>query len=222
MKILISKAEKKNSRSLKLHRCIPRGDVDELAGILNNIISISNNTNINIFSKHKETMSEAPSFIGTDTLKNFEGIGEHDNRSTSFMDQLTQENEFDASGLRDQYQAKRHAIKGIRKDKDYNLVHNTINKLKKTNLSKVHDASKYKQDFLDLIINGNYRVKYIPAAARRDTVREYCKNHLDADGIPLYRLLATNATDPLGNSITDLNGDRLMILSLLINVVIQP
>ncbi|KAK8896387.1 hypothetical protein M9Y10_014285 [Tritrichomonas musculus] len=116
-------------------------------------------------------MSEAPSFIGTDTLKNFEGIGEHDaddigqwehdDRSKSFMDQLTQENEFDASGLRNQYQAKRHAIKGIRKDKDYYLVHNTINKLKISNLSKVRDASKYKQDFLDLIINGNNRVKYI-------------------------------------------------------------
>lgn len=165
-------------------------------------------------------MAEAPSFIGEETLRNFNGIDaqddddigtwEHDDRTTSFIDDLTQETPYDASKLAAEYQAKRHSVKGVRSDKDYNLIRNTIDNFQTPipNLSKARDASKYKQAFLNLIINGNYRIKYIPDAARRDTAHKYCKRHIDADGIPLYRLLPTNATDPLGSSITDLNGDR--------------
>lgn len=37
-----------------------------------------------------------------------------------------------------------------------------------TNIGKFgnSDSSYYKQNFLDIIINGNYRVKYIPSAAK--------------------------------------------------------
>ena len=67
--------------------------------------------------------------------------------------------------------------------------------------------SKFREMLIDMIINGNYRIKYIPNAAARDTAEIYCENSVDENGKPRYRLIPTNAKDPLGNDITDLNGD---------------
>ena len=67
--------------------------------------------------------------------------------------------------------------------------------------------SKFREMLVDMIINGNYRIKYIPNAAARDTAEVYCLNSVDENGKPRYRLLPTNAKDPVGNDITDLNGD---------------
>ena len=66
----------------------------------------------------------------------------------------------------------------------------------------------YNRLLLDMVINGNYRIKYIPNAATRDLAAEYCKKHRDDNGFPQYRLLPPNAEDPKGIPITDLNGDK--------------
>ena len=98
------------------------------------------------------------------------------------------------------------ATVGRRNGKDYENVKGRLGQF--GNLSLTGDSSTFKRNFLDMIINGNYRVKYIPSAAARDTAKEYCMNHLDETGVPKYRLLPTNSQDPLGNRITDLNGDK--------------
>ena len=48
----------------------------------------------------------------------------------------------------------------------------------------------------------------IISAATRDLAEAYAENHLDDNGLPSYRVLPTNAKDPLGQEITDLNGDK--------------
>ncbi|KAK8897826.1 hypothetical protein M9Y10_000054 [Tritrichomonas musculus] len=96
---------------------------------------------------------------------------------------------------------------GVPNRKFENIVEN-LEGFKVPSLSKSRVSSKYKQDFIDMIINGNCRIKYIPAAAKRDTAIEYCLKHTDENGIPKYRVLQTNTTDLFGNKITDLNGDK--------------
>ena len=99
---------------------------------------------------------------------------------------------------------------GKRENRDAPTVLSNIGKFGNLNIqSHTQNSSLYKQNFLDIIINGNYRVKYIPAAATRDQAKVYCHTHLDPDGKPKYRLLPTNAKDPSGEiEITDLNGDK--------------
>lgn len=62
----------------------------------------------------------------------------------------------------------------------------------------------------DILINGNYRVKFSPKCATRDGAEAYCKKRFDKNGYPLYRLVParSDTKDPLGNPICDLNGDR--------------
>ena len=100
----------------------------------------------------------------------------------------------------------RSGLMGKRSGKDFTNVKGHLDKF--GNLALSADSSAFKKNFLDMVINGNFRVKYIPAAAARDTAEEYCLKHLDENGVPKYRLLPTNSIDPLGNNITDLNGDR--------------
>lgn len=69
------------------------------------------------------------------------------------------------------------------------------------------NVSRYRQTFLDMIINGNFRVKFSPSLASRPSANKYCKNKLDKDGLPIYRVLPPNAKDAFGTPITDLNGD---------------
>ncbi len=95
---------------------------------------------------------------------------------------------------------------GRRNGKNYENVKGRLGEF--GNLSLAGDSTAFKKNFLDMIINGNFRVKYIPLAAARDTAKEYCLNHLDENGVPNYRLLPPNSYDPLGNEITDLNGDQ--------------
>lgn len=100
--------------------------------------------------------------------------------------------------------------RGRRDKKDMPLVNSTLkDSFDKLEIPRVGgNISYYRDKFIDMIINGNFRIKYIPNAACRDTAIEYCKNSVDKDGKPRYRLLPENAKDPLGNSITDLNGDK--------------
>ena len=107
--------------------------------------------------------------------------------------------------------AKAATVRGKREDRDAPTVLENIDR-DFTNLniqSPAKSSTYYKQNFLDLIINGNYRIKYIPAASTRDQATIYCHTHLDQDGKPKYRLLPTNAMDPNGEAITDLNGDKI-------------
>ena len=72
------------------------------------------------------------------------------------------------------------------------------------------DVSKYRGELFDILINGNYRVKFSPKCATRDGAEAYCKKRFDKNGYPLYRLVPArhDTKDPLGNPICDLNGDR--------------
>ena len=94
-----------------------------------------------------------------------------------------------------------------RADRTYDKVKKEIDGLHVPNLTQTRDLAKYRQALLDTVINGNLRIKFVAKAATRDLAKEYVESHLDENGIPMYRLLPTNSTDPLGNKITDLNGD---------------
>ena len=95
---------------------------------------------------------------------------------------------------------------GKRPNKDYDKIKQTLEDFKIPKLSR--DVNTYRRYFLDIIINGNFRVKYIPSCATRESAENYCKKRLDEDGVPSYRLLPTNERDPNGQSITDINGDK--------------
>ena len=101
-------------------------------------------------------------------------------------------------------------IRGKRSDRDIDDLPDKLKTFKVENLVNETEGniSFYNNHLLDIIINGNYRIKYIPNAAARDTAQEYAHNHVDENGVPRYRLLPPNAKDPIGNPITDLNGDR--------------
>ena len=99
-------------------------------------------------------------------------------------------------------------VSGKRPDRNYQNVMQHVSKdFTNLNISGVQDATFYKRNFLDIIINGNFRVKYIPNAATRDLALAYTSSHLDENGKPKYRLLPPNTTDPNDVPITDLNGD---------------
>ena len=102
-------------------------------------------------------------------------------------------------------------VKVVGKRKDRN-IDEQMKKMKEQfdnlNIGSAGDATYYKKNFLDMIINGNFRVKYIPNAATRDLAEKYCRKHVDENGKPRYRLLPVNAKDPNDVDITDLNGDQ--------------
>ena len=99
---------------------------------------------------------------------------------------------------------------GKRKDKDIDDIYERIKDIGPEDITtkNEHQLTYYKKNFLDTIINGNFRVKYIPNAATRDLATEYCHTHLDENNMPKYRLLPPNSKDPVGVPITDLNGDK--------------
>lgn len=93
-----------------------------------------------------------------------------------------------------------------RKNKNY-TINSTLLNSEYNNLRLQQDASGYNKAFVDMIINGNFRIKYIPALANRETAKQYCQKKLNPDGQPIYRVLPPNAKDAYGTPITDLNGD---------------
>ncbi len=103
---------------------------------------------------------------------------------------------------------KKGTVKGQRENRTMETIKEKLKRFKNLNISGTHDTTFYKRNFLDIIINGNFRVKYIAAAAKRDTAERYSRTHLDEDGKPKYRLLPKNAIDPNNKAITDLNGDK--------------
>ena len=69
------------------------------------------------------------------------------------------------------------------------------------------NTSEFRDGLWNILINGNYRVKFSPKCATRTGASEYCKKKFDENGYPLYRLIHANTRDDFGNSICDLNGD---------------
>ena len=99
-----------------------------------------------------------------------------------------------------------------RQNREFKNILENLEKYNNLTLPKAANSSinmnKFMQLFMHLIINGNYRIKYISQAATRLGALAYESSHLDENGIPKYRLLPTNSKDPLDNDITDLNGDQ--------------
>lgn len=78
---------------------------------------------------------------------------------------------------------------------DYTFDNRTVN------------TSEFRDSLWNILINGNYRVKFSPKCATRTGAKEYCKRKFDGNGYPLYRLIPPNTTDDFDNQICDLNGD---------------
>ena len=99
---------------------------------------------------------------------------------------------------------------GQRRNRDFETISNNMQNAFDNLVipSSPQEATFYKKNFLDIIINGNFRIKYIPNAATRDLATKYAHNHVDENGVPRYRLLPPNTKDPNGIPITDLNGDK--------------
>ncbi len=95
---------------------------------------------------------------------------------------------------------------GTRTNKNYDIIKQALEDFKIPKLSR--DVNTYRRYFLDIIINGNFRVKYIPSCASRESAENYCRKRLDEDGVPSYRLLPAKQSDPKGVAITDINGDK--------------
>ena len=68
--------------------------------------------------------------------------------------------------------------------------------------------SRFKQGLADILINGNMRIKFSPKLATREGAKLYCQSKLDDRGYPRFKLIGTNTTDPFGNDICDMNGDK--------------
>ena len=107
---------------------------------------------------------------------------------------------------------KKPVMNGRRTDKNMATVkENLSNEYYDMNNKIVQheNISLYKNYLWDILINGNYRVKFIPKCSVRTSAIEYCKRKFDNDGFPLYRVLPPNGKkDPFGNEICDLNGDQ--------------
>ncbi|KAK8877939.1 hypothetical protein M9Y10_004702 [Tritrichomonas musculus] len=99
---------------------------------------------------------------------------------------------------------------GKRAEKTFENSENTMNDLYIFKNKEGVDLSKYREALFDIIINGNYRIKFSPKCATRDGAELYCKKKFDKSGYPLYRLIPTRSdtTDPFNNPICDLNGDK--------------
>ena len=79
---------------------------------------------------------------------------------------------------------------------DYEFDNRTVN------------TSEFRDSLWNILINGNYRVKFSPKCATRTGAKEYCKRKFDGNGYPLYRLIPPNDTDDFNNQICDLNDDK--------------
>mgnify|MGYP001109984933 CR=1 FL=1 len=70
------------------------------------------------------------------------------------------------------------------------------------------NTSEFRDSLWNILINGNYRVKFSPKCSTRIGAQEYCLKKFDEKGYPLYRLIPTNTKDDFGKEICDLNGDK--------------
>ena len=70
------------------------------------------------------------------------------------------------------------------------------------------ELSRFTKNLADMLINGNLRIKFSPKCATRAGAKQYCLTKLDDRGYPRFKLIGTNAKDPFGNDICDMNGDQ--------------
>ena len=224
---IVMRIKAKLSRNENINK--EKGELQNIKSYFNRLVRIRLHKEPNqytipkVFTPRKETMSFEPEpeiydanqsmFLNDDTMRTvqFEDLAaELGNQNVNLPNKAAQVNSFlqtnEQEAIRNAYNAARNKSK--RPDRSYGDIKAHVDAFKNLNISKQIDTGKFKKVLLDLIINGNYRIKFIPGAATRDLAREYCKKHLDAEGVPLYRLLPVNAQDPIGNPITDLNGDQ--------------
>lgn len=99
---------------------------------------------------------------------------------------------------------------GVRDGKDMKTVNEALsNKKYVMNNKTTTTLSTYRNNLWDILINGNYRVKFSPKCSTRTGAKAYCNKKYDDSGYPMYRLLPPNGSkDPFGNDICDLNGDK--------------
>ena len=100
------------------------------------------------------------------------------------------------------------ASTGRRSNKDMKTVKTALQSYSFQNNEIKRNISEFKENLWDLLINGNYRVKFSPKCATRAGAKAYCARKFDNTGYPLYRLIPPNDTDFYGNPICDLNGDK--------------
>ena len=148
--------------------------------------------------KERRTLEDQEVTFADSAAKRFKPYGEFTHENTYMPDK-----DFTEDLLK-----KPTRTVGKRKNRDAKDIPDKLKKsFKIAKLSGEGDVSFYNQQLLDIIINGNFRIKYIPNAATRDLAQEYAYNHVDDSGQPRYRLLPPNTKDPNGVAITDLNGD---------------
>lgn len=73
--------------------------------------------------------------------------------------------------------------------------------------SIIAELGEYSKSFMDILIDGNLRFKFIPKCSTRAGAEAYINSKFDDRGYPKYRLIRPNARDPFGHDICDLNGD---------------
>lgn len=100
--------------------------------------------------------------------------------------------------------------RGRRPDKTWETVnqHLTDKQYEYPTYDSFHQLSQFNQYLTDMLINGNYRIKFTPKCSTRASATEFCRRKLDDKGRPIYRLLPPNTTDFFGRPICDLNGDK--------------
>ena len=143
------------------------------------------------------------------TPKRLESLYEDsDSADDDFINQIRSER--DNTMLDKPFRSKKRSKNGVRDGKNMDVVGKNIkNSYEFTNKTRDSNLPKYKNDLFDMLVNGNYRIKFSPKCATRTGAAEYCKSKFDNEGYPLYRLLPPNgAKDLFGNSICDLNGDQ--------------
>lgn len=79
---------------------------------------------------------------------------------------------------------------------------------KKDSAISTRELSRFTKNLADMLINGNLRIKFSPKCATRAGAKQYCQSKLDDRGFPRFKLIGTNAKDPFGNDICDMNGDK--------------
>lgn len=63
------------------------------------------------------------------------------------------------------------------------------------NNKQQYNTSEFRDSLWNILINGNYRVKFSPKCATRTGAAEYCKRKFDPSGYPLYRLIPANTRE---------------------------
>ena len=80
--------------------------------------------------------------------------------------------------------------RGRRPDKTWETVNQHLTDAQYTypTYNSSHQLSQFNQYLTDMLINGNYRIKFTPKCSTRASATEFCRRKLDDEGRPIYRL----------------------------------